>query len=155
MEVVIKEASKLLSNCKAGNIVKELKKLKEKDTASLEAANKTLQSEVEQLKMVLALKEDEVREFKAHKMEALTEIREMVINSSDVLNKANFFDNYINKEVKITMPKVIAILHGFHKKMEAFWGRSGSWFLDSLESPADLLFHLKRKHHRRRSYWKR
>ena len=47
MEVVIREASKLLGDCKAGNIVKELKKLKEKDTASLEAANKKLQSEVD------------------------------------------------------------------------------------------------------------
>ena len=42
MEVVIKGASKLLGDCKAGNIVKELKKLKEKDTESLEAANRKL-----------------------------------------------------------------------------------------------------------------
>ena len=42
MEVVIKGASKLLDDCKARNIVKELKKLKEKDTESLEAANKKL-----------------------------------------------------------------------------------------------------------------
>ena len=99
--------------------MKELKKFKEKDIASLEAANKTLQSEVEQLKLALALKEDEVREFKAQKTKTLTEIRVMVGNSDDVLNKTKLFDNYINKEVKITMPKVIAILHGFHKKMEA------------------------------------
>ena len=46
MELVIKEASKLLGDCKAGNIYKELKKLKEKDTASLEAANATLSSQV-------------------------------------------------------------------------------------------------------------
>lgn len=42
MGVVIKGASKLLGDCKAGNIVKELKKLKKKDTASLEAANQKL-----------------------------------------------------------------------------------------------------------------
>ena len=42
MEIVIKGVSKLLGDCKAGNICKELKKLKEKDTASLEAANATL-----------------------------------------------------------------------------------------------------------------
>ena len=28
----------------------------------------------------------------------------------------------MNKEVKITLPKIIAILHGFHKKMEAVLG---------------------------------
>ena len=65
MEVVVKGTSKFLGNCKAENIVKELKKLKEKDIASLEAANKRLQSEVEQLKIALALKEDEVKELKA------------------------------------------------------------------------------------------
>ena len=46
----------------------------------------------------------------------------MVGNSSDVLNKAQLFDKYINKEVVITMPKVIAILHGFYKEMEAVLG---------------------------------
>ena len=65
MEVVIREASKLLGDCKAGNIVRELKKLKEKDIASLEAANKKLQLEVDQLKAALALKEDEVKDCKA------------------------------------------------------------------------------------------
>ena len=122
MEVVIKEASKLLGDCKARNIVKDLKKLKEKDIASLEAANKTLQLEVEQLKMALALKEDEVKDFKAQKTEALKEIREIVDHLGDTLNKAKLFDTYINKEVVITMSKVIAILHSFHKKMEAVLG---------------------------------
>ena len=41
MEVVIRVASKLFGNWKAGNIVKELKKLKEKDTISLEAATRS------------------------------------------------------------------------------------------------------------------
>ena len=58
MEVVIKGASKLLGDCKAGNIVKELKKLKEKDTKSLEATIRKLQQEVVELKVSLALKED-------------------------------------------------------------------------------------------------
>ena len=113
MEVVIKRASKLLGDYKAGNIMKELKKLKEKDTASLEVANKKLQQEVDQLKVMLALKEDKIKDFKVLKIEALKEIREIVGHPGDILNKARLFDIYINKEVKITMPKVIAILHGF------------------------------------------
>ena len=60
MEIVIKEASKLLGDYKAGNICKELKKLKEKDTASLEAANMTLSAQVQELQMTLVLKKDEV-----------------------------------------------------------------------------------------------
>ena len=122
IKVVIKGASKLLGDCKAGNIVKELKKLKEKDTESLEATNEKLQQEVDQLKVTLALKEDEVKDFKVLKIEALKEIWEIVGHPDDILNKTRLFDVYINKEVKITMPKVIAILHGFQKKMEATLG---------------------------------
>ena len=46
MEIVIKGASKLLGDYKAGNIRKELMKLKEKDTASLEASNVALSAQV-------------------------------------------------------------------------------------------------------------
>ena len=122
MEVVIKGASKPFGDCKVGNIVKELKKLKEKDTESLEAANWKLRQEVDELKIALALKEDEAKNFKALRMEALKEIWEIMGHPGDILNKAKLYDEYINKEVKITMPKVIAILHGFHKKMEAALG---------------------------------
>ena len=74
MEVVIKGTSKLFGDCKVGNIVKELKKLKEKDTESLEVANRKLQQEVNELKIALALKEDEVNHFKALRVEALKEV---------------------------------------------------------------------------------
>ena len=122
MEVVIKEASKLLGDCKAGNIVKELKKLKEKDSTALEAANRKLQQEVDELKIALALKEDEIKNFKELKVEVLKEIWEIVDHLGDILNKAKLFNVYINKDMKITMPKLIAILHGFQKKMEAALG---------------------------------
>ena len=69
--------------------------------------------------MALALKEDEVKDLRAQKTEALKEIWEIVGHPGDTLNKAKLFDDYINKEVKITLPKVIAIQYGFHKKMEA------------------------------------
>ena len=72
--------------------------------------------------MALALKEDEVKDLKVQKTEALKEIREIVGHPGDTLNKAKLFDIYINKEVVITMPKVIAILYGLHKKMEAELG---------------------------------
>ena len=92
MKVVIKGASKLLGDCKVGNIVKELKKLKEKDTASLEAANKTLHLEVDQLKVALALKEDEVKDLKAQKRKAVKEIREIVGHPGDTPS----FSTYIS-----------------------------------------------------------
>ena len=83
MELVIKGASKLLGDCKAGNICKELKKLKEKDTASLE---------------VLALKKDEIRMLKEQQAECLGWIREVIGHSGDIINKAHLFDNEVKME---------------------------------------------------------
>ena len=42
LEFITKGASKLLGDCKPSNITKELKKLKKKGMASLEAAKTTL-----------------------------------------------------------------------------------------------------------------
>src|SRR5450759_4243089 len=78
MEVVIKGASKLLGDCKAGNICKELKKLKEKDPAALEAANLTLRTEVEDLKVEVVRRDEEIRQLKGLKTEQLEKIREAV-----------------------------------------------------------------------------
>ena len=72
--------------------------------------------------MVLVLRENEVKDLKEQKTKALKEIREIVGHLGDILYNAKLFNDYINKEVKITLPKVIAILHGFHKKMEAALG---------------------------------
>ena len=58
----------------------------------------------------MASKEDKVKNFKTLRVEVLKEIREIVGHSGDILNKAKLFNEYINKEIKITMPKVIAIL---------------------------------------------
>ena len=42
LEAVIKEVSKLLGDCKAGNICKELKKLKKEDKSVMQAYNTEL-----------------------------------------------------------------------------------------------------------------
>ena len=52
LEFITKGASKLLGDCKPGNITKELKKLKLKDTALLEANNMTLRLQVVDFKVV-------------------------------------------------------------------------------------------------------
>ena len=64
LDSVTRGASKLLGNCRLGNIVKELKKLKQQDTTVLEATSATLSSRVEELKVELALKDEEIRQLK-------------------------------------------------------------------------------------------
>ena len=63
LEYVTKGACKLLGNCRLANIYKELKKLQQKDTATLEATNATLLSQVANLKVVLAKKDEEIRQL--------------------------------------------------------------------------------------------
>src|SRR5450759_2676381 len=122
MEAVVKKTSQLLGDCKVGNVVKELKKLKEKDTEALEAENRRLQQKVDDLKVELALKDEDLQKFKTLKIEAILEIREIMGHPSDILNKARLFSEYLNKSLAPTLPKVIAILHGYQKKMEAVLG---------------------------------
>ena len=122
MELVIKGASKFLGNCKAGNICKELKKLKEKDTASLEATNTTLSSQVHELKVILALKKDEIRVLKEQQAEYLGRIREVIGHSGDIVNKAHLFDNKIKIEGHLSAQKIITILVKYGHKMETTLG---------------------------------
>ena len=60
LEYVTKRACKLLGDYRPGNICKELKKLQQKDTATLEATNVTLLSQVADLKVELAMKNEEI-----------------------------------------------------------------------------------------------
>ena len=64
MEFVTKRASKLLGGYRPGNIVKELKKLKQQDTSTLEAANAALSSKVAELRVEMVKKDEEIRQLR-------------------------------------------------------------------------------------------
>ena len=122
MEIVIKGAPKLLGDCKAGNIHKKLLKLKSKDTVSLEASNTALSTQVQELKIALVLKKDEVRVLKEKQVERLGEIREAIGYSGEVINKAHLFDNEVKKEGHLSAQKIITVLVKYGHKMEAILG---------------------------------
>ena len=110
LETITTRASKLLGNCKVGNIVKELKKLQEKDTKSLE-------KEVTDLKIELALWKDEINKLKV-KIRFLEQIKEVVGAPSDVLNKGRFFDEDIKTKGEVSTAKIIKVLVTFTRKLE-------------------------------------
>ena len=60
LESVTKEAAKFLEDCRLGNIIKELKKLKQQDKSQLEAYNMTLRSQVANLKVEVVIKNEEI-----------------------------------------------------------------------------------------------
>ena len=53
MELVIKGATKFLSDCKAGNISKEISKLKEEDSSKVKAHNAQLKIRVNDLQVTV------------------------------------------------------------------------------------------------------
>ena len=110
LETITTRASKLLSDCKVRNIVEELKKLQEKNTKSLE-------KEVADLKVELALRKDEVNELKV-RAGCLEWIREVVGIPGDVLNKACLFDEDIKTEREVFATKFVKVLVTFTQKME-------------------------------------
>ena len=65
LEVDTRGASKLLGDCKAGNICKELKKLKQEDKSMMQTHNTTLRLQVADLKMELKAKDEEIRLLRA------------------------------------------------------------------------------------------
>ena len=58
----------------------------------LEATNATLSSQMAKLKVELALKDEEIRQLSGQQMESLEQIREIIGNPGNVLNKACLFD---------------------------------------------------------------
>jgi hypothetical protein len=122
LETVVKGASKLLGDCKASNICKELKKLKAADTAPLEAANQTLRTEVIELNQKLGKARDDIERIKMVKTDAVTAILELAKTPGDALNRAVLFNEFMAKGVPVNLVKMVEILRGFHNKMEAALG---------------------------------
>ena len=91
--------------------MKELKKLQGKDTKSLE-------KEVANLKVELALWKDEIKELKV-KTRCLERIKEVVGTLGDVLNKAHLFNKDIKTEGEVFAAKIVKVLVTFTRKMEA------------------------------------
>ena len=118
LESVTKEASKLLGDCKAGNICKELKKLKQEDKSLMQAHNTKLRLQVADLQMELKAKDEEIHQLRAQ-MKSLENIREVVGTPGDVLNKAHLFNNDIKTEGHASVAKIIPILVNFTMKLEA------------------------------------
>jgi hypothetical protein len=117
LEAITKGASKLLGDCKAENISKELKKLKEKGTAALEARNASLTKEVADLKTELALKGDEIRELKV-RTDGLELIREVLGTLVEVVNKAHLFDEVVKVGGQVSATKIMKVLVTFTWKMD-------------------------------------
>ena len=118
MEAVTREASKLLGDCKAGNIIKELKKLKKEDNSELKTHNTQLKVRVNDLQATVKAQDEEIRKLRIQ-VKSLEKIREVIGTLGDVLNKAQLFDNNVKTGGEVSVAKIVKVLVNFSMKMDA------------------------------------
>ena len=118
MEVVIRSATKLLGNCKTGNLSKEIRKLKEESGSGLKAHNEQLKLQMAELQGIIKSQGAEVERLRARNAD-LRKIRDSLALPGDVIIRAQLFDEDIKKEGHLLGQKILIILVKFGHKMEA------------------------------------
>ena len=118
MEIVIRNATKLLGDCKAGNLNKEIRKLKEESGSGLKANNEHLKLRITELQGIIKSQGAEVERLRARNAD-LGKIREALALPGHVLNRAQLFDEDIKREGHLSGQKILTILVKYGHKMEA------------------------------------
>lgn len=118
MGVVIRTATKDLGDCKAGNLGREIRKLKEESGSGLKEENDTLKRKIAELQEVTMTQEAEIERLRAWNAD-LDRIREALVFPGDVINRSLLFGEEVKKEGKLSGQKIIAVLIKYGNKMEA------------------------------------
>ena len=121
MEAVRREASKLLGNCKAGYIIKELKNLKQEDNSELKAHNTQLKVRINDLHATVKAQDEEIRKLRVQ-VKSLKKIWEVIGTPRDVLNKAWLFDDDVKTGGEVIAAKIVKVLVSFSMKMDITLG---------------------------------
>ena len=118
MEIVIRSATKLLGDCKAGNLSKEIRKLKEESGSGLKTQNEQLKLRIAELQGLTKAQGAEVERLRSRNAD-LGKIREALALPGDVLTRAQLFDEDVKKEGQLSGQKILTILVKYGHKMEA------------------------------------
>ena len=118
MRIVIRTATKLLGDCKAGNLNKEIRKLKEESGSGLKAQNEQLRLQIAELQGITKAQGAEVERLRARNTD-LGKIREALVFPGDVINRSLLFGEDIRKEGQMSSQKILTILVKYGHKMEA------------------------------------
>ena len=118
MELVLKGATKLLGDCKTGNITKEIRKLKEEDNSELKTHNTHLKLQISDLQVTVKAQDKEIRRLKA-KTKEIKQIQEFISHTGDIVTKAHLFNNEVKTEDHLSAQKIITVLMKYRHKMEA------------------------------------
>ena len=136
MEIVIRSATKLLGDCKAGNLSREIKKLKEDSGSKLKEQNDQMKLRMAELQGIIKSQGAEVERLRKQNAD-LGSIREALSFPGDVLNRALLFDEDVRKEGHLAGQKILAVLVKYGHKMEATLGEMWKLLPEPSGQPAN------------------
>lgn len=97
LETVVKNASRLLGDCKASNIGKEILKLKQEDSAELKTYVTHLKLRICTLQDMVKAQDEEINWLK-ERWQSMEKIRSIMEYTGDIAAKAHLFDNDVKTE---------------------------------------------------------
>ena len=111
LHTITSRVSKLLGDCKFGNIERELKKALEGKDA------KALELEITDLKGRILVNHDEIEELR-NKVKSYDLLQNAIGAPGDVVNKARLFDENIRTDGRVSTSKITKVLVTFTRKMD-------------------------------------
>ena len=117
LETVVKGATRLLGDCKAENVGREIRKLKADDGATLKAQVDKLKLQVSEQQKEIEARDNQIAMMKAdwagfEKIRLITEV------TGDIANKAHLFEEAMKMEPPMTHKKSILILSKYAGRVE-------------------------------------
>lgn len=117
LETVVKGASRLLGDCKAANIGKEIRKLKAEDDSTLKKHIEALKTRVSEQQAMMKTQEAEIARIKAQ-WTGFQKIRSIIEFDGDIVAKAHLFDEAIKMESPLSQQKSVQILSKYAGRIE-------------------------------------
>lgn len=117
LETVVRNASRLLGDCKASNIGKEIRKLKQEDSAELKKHITHLKLRCGTLQDWVNAQDVEISQLK-ERSQSVAKIRSIMEYTGDVASKAHLFDQDVKTEGHLSQQKIVAILVKFAGRVE-------------------------------------
>ena len=110
LDTITIKASKLLGDCKVGNIEREIKKLQAVETKSLE-------NRIADLRVELAVQSNEIEDL-WKQVKSFELLKKAIGEPGNVINKARLFNEDVKLDAEVSAAKVIKVLVTFTWKVE-------------------------------------
>jgi uncharacterized protein YPO0396 len=126
LEHIFRGVNKALDNCGHGNILRELaKKIDRSKIDALETEKAQLTSHVAAMTQELAKKSEEIRRYKAEQTVVMNCVRDLVGNSSEIVNKAHMYDKLMKTGEPSSARQTLQIMVKYLRTTKEEYGAIG------------------------------